>query len=247
MLDPARIADPEFVDSWLDQLCKAGKPDGVILVPPLSENAAFNTLLARRKIPVARIGPNRIEDTNATVMIDDREAARVATNHLLELGHTRIGFVRGKEDQGATERRFKGYRDALYGAGIDLDPELVKKGAFDFETGRAAGEAFLDMDTPPTAVFASNDDMAAGVLVAAHMRGVAVPDALSVVGFDDSELATKMWPALTSVRQPLMDYGAKAMDVLVNSAGKKDGPGALLQGYMPFELVVRGSSAAPGS
>ena len=176
------------------------------------------------------------------MLIDDRAAARDITEHLISLGHSRIGFVRGKEDQGATHERYLGYRDALYAAGIDMDSSLIMPGSFDFETGLAAGDQFLEMKTSPTAVFAANDDMAAGVLVAAHRHSVLVPEQLSIVGFDDSEIAKKMWPALTTIRQPLLALGARAMEVLIQMAGKK---GITKSGWVErlnYELVVRQSS-----
>ena len=242
MLDPEKAKDTAYLSDWCDGLVKDGKPDGVILVPPLSDDASINTTIADRGIAIVRIGPNDIEDGNGTVLIDDRAAAKDATEHLIDLGHRRIGFVRGKEDQGATHERFKGYRDALHAAGIDLDKVLVLPGLFDFETGLAAGSAFLEMDVPPTAVFAGNDDMAAGVLVAAHRHGVSVPAEFSIVGFDDSEIAEKMWPALTTIRQPLQALGARAMELLIQMAGRNKPAGDGMVETLAYEMVVRQST-----
>ncbi|MEO0466542.1 MAG: substrate-binding domain-containing protein, partial [Pseudomonadota bacterium] len=198
--------------------------------------------ISSKGIAIVRIGPNDIKDGNGTVLIDDRAAARDVTEHLIKLGHRRIGFVRGKEDQGSTHERFKGYKDALYAAGIDLNRTLVLPGLFDFETGLAAGNAFLEMGTPPTAVFAGNDDMAAGVLVAAHRHGVNVPADFSIVGFDDSEIAEKMWPALTTIRQPLQALGARAMELLIQIAGRTDVLADGMVETLAYEMVIRKST-----
>ena len=238
-LDPDRAGEEAYVTEVLNRICADGKPDGVILLPPLSQDVALNAAVSARDIPIARIGPNNVDDTNATVLIDDRLAAREATEHLIALGHRRIGFVRGKEDQDATHERFAGYRDALDAAGISHDPELVEPGLFDFETGLEAGSRLLDLSTPPTAIFAANDDMAAGVLVAALQRGVAVPDDLSIMGFDDSELASKLYPALSTVRQPLQAFGTKAMEMLTRTAGQGFTSHDDRTETLPYELVVR--------
>lgn len=242
MLDLADAKNDQFLATWCENLTRDGKPDGVILVPPLSDDAVVNAAVADMGIAIVRIGPNDIADTNATVLIDDHAAARDATQHLIDLGHTRIGFVRGKEDQGATHERFRGYCDALRDAGVEPDPSLVQPGLFDFETGLAAGNAFLEMADPPTAVFAANDDMAAGVLVAAHRHQVGVPSGLSIVGFDDSEIAKKMWPALTTVRQPLQGFGARAMEVLTQMLGRNGGRETGFIENLPYEMVLRQST-----
>lgn len=242
MLTEEVISDEAKLGEWCESVVKAGKPDGVILVPPMANDPLISRVISGFGIPIIRIGPNQIRDENATIMIDDQAAAREATEHLIALGHKRIAFVRGKEDQGATHERFAGYQRALADHDIAFDATLVAPGLFDFETGLAAGDKFLRMANPPTAVFAANDDMAAGVLVAAHRLGVAVPDALSIIGFDDSEIAERMWPALTTVRQPLQKLGAEAMEVLILTAGRSQPLSELNPDYLPYEMVVRQST-----
>jgi len=244
MLDPDDAQDPDHLETWCEALVKAGKPDGVILMPPMSDDPVINAAIQKHDIPIARIGPNDIDDQNLTIMIDDRKAAREMTAYLIDSGHRRIGFVLGKPDQGATPARYKGYCEALAAAGLELDPSLVQPGLFEFESGLAAGDVFLDMDTPPTAVFAANDDMAAGVLVAAHRKGIQVPEHISIVGFDDSEIAEKMWPALTTVRQPLPALGAQAIRALTRSAAGGQAKMDPAANCLPYEIVLRQSSAA---
>ncbi|MEM5518131.1 LacI family DNA-binding transcriptional regulator [Henriciella sp. AS95] len=242
MLDTETSDNDKSLAQWCANLVQESRPDGIILVPPISDNEKINAAIAALEIPTVRIGPNTIVDRNSTVMIDDQAAAREMTEHLISLGHKRIGFVRGKEEQGATHKRFAGYRDALEAAGLPFDPALVQPGLFDFETGLAAGDALLKMDEHPTAVFAANDAMAAGVLVAAHRAGIKVPEQLSIVGFDDAEIAQVMWPALTTVRQPLQELGAEAMHLVTTLAGKSNKTSKPITTCLPYELIERQST-----
>lgn len=243
LLDRGVVSDRSDLDKWFEQLLRAGKPDGFLLVPPLSSDQDIGEILAESGIPIVRIGPNQIKDDNATVAIDDRAAGRQATEHLIEFGHRRIAFVRGKDDQDASRERYKGYRDALYAAGIELDEALVLPGEFDFQSGFAAGQKLLSLpeETRPTGIFCSNDDMAAGVLVVAHGLGILVPDHLSVIGFDDSEIAEKTWPTLSTIRQPMAQYGNVAMEILTAMAGKKN-PIDQKTHIQDFQLIVRNST-----
>lgn len=242
-LDIETIADEKAFNAWCVELSRMGKPDGLILVPPYSNDPYVNEVIGSFGIPIVRIGPNKLEDNNTTIMIDDRSAAKDATNHLIKLGHKRIAFVRGIEEQAATHERFKGYKDALYAAGIDLNEDLVVPGLFSFESGLIAGNKLLKMNNPPTAVFTANDDMAAGVLVAAHSLDIDVPNDLSIIGFDDSELAEKMWPALTTIRQPVIEFGESAVRRLVSIAGKSADNRSRHVELLSYEMVKRQSTA----
>jgi len=216
------LNDLDALMKWSQTFLAQKKPDGVILVPPYSDSPAFNEIFNKAGIPISRIGPNDIQDiNNVNIAIDDRIAAKEATNHLISLGHRRIGFIRGYEDHGATHKRYNGYCDALKAAGIEIDSGIVKPGIFSFESGMNSGLELLSMDNRPTAIFAANDDMAAGVIVAAYRNNIKVPDEVSVMGFDDSELAERIWPTLSTIRQPLIKYGEQAVEYLVNRAGSK--------------------------
>lgn len=243
MLDQQKVSDKKKLRKWFQDLVDTGRPDGVILVPPMSNDFQISEIMSEFNLPVARIGPNKIEDGGVTVTIDDRAAAREATQHLIDLGHKKIAFVRGKEDQDATHERFKGFSDALADARIELDEDLVKPGLFDFETGLVAGSELLALPKRkrPTAVFAANDNMAAGVLVAAHKSGIQVPSELSIIGFDDSEIAETMWPALTTVRQPLQQFGSVAMEMMIANSGKKTGDAGETK-TLPYIMMVRQST-----
>ena len=242
LLEEVELADEARLREFTEHITKNSRPEGLILLPPMSNDQVLARHFIRLRIPVVRIGPNEIDDGSASVMIDDYAAAREVVDYLLALGHTRIGFVRGKEDQNATDQRYQGYADSLATAGVSVDQALVKRGDFHFETGLKAGDELLQSSEPPTAVFASNDDMAAGVLVSAHRHHVAVPAELSIVGFDDSEIAEKMWPALTTVRQPLHEFGGRAVNALIARGAKHGAHPYEPVSMLEYELVIRQST-----
>ncbi len=231
----------EQIKTVFQKVTSTQQPDGVLLVAPYANDPNIAKALRELGIRVTRIGPINIENDGTLVQINDQLAAEEITDHLISLGHRKIGFVRGLEDQPATEERFSGYKNALQRGDLDFDPELVRPGAFDFESGFEAGEYFLSLPTPPTAVFAANDDMGAGIIMAALKSGARVPEDLSVAGFDDSELADKMLPALTTVHQPLQELGEIAITHLISSFGS-NGTFDLEPTILPHELILRGST-----
>lgn len=238
------LNNPQALKIWTQEFLAQKKPDGVILVPPQSDNPLLNQLFNDARIPISRIGPNDIlVSDSVNVTIDDQNAAKDVTEYLLSQGHKRIGFVRGIEFHGATQRRYDGYCDALSNAGVTLDPTLVKPGLFTFESGMHAGKDLLEREDRPTAIFAANDDMAAGVIVAAYMNNLKIPEQVSVVGFDDSELAERIWPSLSTIRQPLLGYGEYAAEFLVGRAGKRQGGKKPVRTeLMDYEFIVRAST-----
>ena len=192
------------------------KPDGVMLVAPYANSDKVDFVLNELGLPAVRIGPVDIANRGVLVEIDDYQAAIELTNHLIELGHKRIGFVRGIEDQRSTHVRFSGFTVAMEAAELTVDEKLVRPGEFDFQSGFEAGEYFLGLDQRPTAIFCSNDDMAAGVVAACNVHQVEVPRDISIVGFDDADVATRMRPLLTTIRQPLGELGATAVRELIS-------------------------------
>jgi LacI family transcriptional regulator len=189
--------------------------DGLVLTPPLSSSKELIQALDARKLPFVRIAPNRMRHDSPFVDVDDLAAAQEMTEYLIGIGHRRIGFIVGNPDHYASGRRLEGYKAALKRHGIAFRGDYVKQGYFVFDSGLASGAELLSMPEPPTAIFASNDDMAAGVLMAAHQRGVSVPGQLSVAGFDDAPVARLVWPRLTTVFQPAYELAYSATDMLL--------------------------------
>lgn len=213
--------------------------DGVILSSPVTDAMPALEELERRGVPYVRISPGTEHERSSSVSMDDVQAADDMTSHLIALGHRRIGFVIGHPNHTASDLRLYGYRRALDRAGLAFEPKYVRQGAFDFASGEAAADVMLDLPQAPTAIFASNDDMAAGVLTVAHRRGLAVPGDLSVAGFDDTALASQLWPPLTTVRQPTRELAYAAASLLFDAEGE------VVHRRLPHELVLRGSTAPP--
>ena len=216
------------------------KPDGMLLVSPLANDPTISAALDSLGIPVARVGPISIDVSGVVVQINDHQATKEAIEHIIELGHRRIGFIRGHEAQRATHERYDGYCAALKEAGLPILPEIIHSGEFSFESGLAAAEHLMSLKTPPTAIFASNDDMAAGVIMAATKRGLSLPSDLSVFGFDDSEIAIRLLPNLTTVRQPLHELGELAASSLIDSMSGQTSAAPII---LSHELIVRDSVA----
>lgn len=184
---------------------------GVILAPPLGEAAGLRRMLHDAALPVAVVGA--VASDAISVGIDDHNAARDMTRHLIALGHRRIGFVVGNRGQQASIARLDGFRAAIADAG-DVTATIVP-GDFSYASGLIAGEQLLGPNDRPTAIFASNDDMAAAVVSVAHRRHLDIPADLTVTGFDDSTAAVTLWPPLTTIRQPVQQLAAEALQLLI--------------------------------
>lgn len=236
LAQPVDVADP-MVGEQVRGLVTETHVDGVILSSPVTDCVAVLQALEGMDIPFVRISPGTNHAMTSSVFMDDAQAADDMTTYLVNKGHRLIGFVRGHPNHMASEERLFGYRRALDRAGIAFEPTLVAPGEFDFDSGVAAAHRFLDAPRRPTAIFASNDDMAAGVLAVAHDRGLAVPDELSVAGFDDTTLARMVWPQLTTIRQPMRELALAATQLLLEGT-------RLTHQRLPHELVERSSVAA---
>ncbi|WP_375421208.1 LacI family DNA-binding transcriptional regulator [uncultured Sphingomonas sp.] len=223
-----------------------GGIDGIVLPPPLCEAQAVLALLAAAKIPTVVVASGFPASEQLAVRIDDREAALTMTRHIMALGHRRIGFITGNPNLSASARRLEGYGDALREIGVPLDEALITHGLYTYRSGLDAAEQLLDLDDPPTAIFASNDDMAAATVAVAHRRRLDVPGDLTVCGFDDTTLSTAIWPELTTIHQPIADMSRAAVELLVSAirAGKAIDRGARHR-TLDYTLIRRQSDAAP--
>jgi len=221
---------------------------GVILPPPLCESEDVLNELKLAGLPTVAVATGSFGTQASCVRIDDCAAAMEMTNYLLELGHRRIGFIKGHPNQTASTERERGFLKALEEAGLKGDPALVIQGYFSYRSGLDAAETLLSRRPLPTAVFASNDDMAAAVVSVAHRKGMDVPRDLSVVGFDDTSIATTIWPELTTIRQPITAMAEVALDLVVRAirtTKKNGGEAKPVDHLVTYSLVKRGSAAAP--
>lgn len=219
--------------------------DGIVLTPPLSHLDALVEGLSAQSIPFVKIAASRRADFAHNVFTNEREACAAMVQHLAAEGHDRIGFVIGPSGCTASEQRYLGYVDGLRQAGLTLTASLVRRGADTVTSGLAAGRELLlqGRRARPTAIFASNDEMAAGVLRAAHDLGLAVPEELSVAGFEDSPIASQVWPRLTTIRQPIRAMAERAAALLMAQLnGQPSLADATLQ-LIESSLILRQSTA----
>lgn len=194
---------------------------GVILPPPICDNLEVLDYLRREGVPTVVAAADDPSYDFMAVRIDDYSAARRMTEHLLAQGHRKIGFITGNQGQRSSSRRLSGYRDALMGSGVAFDDAFVIEGSFTYKSGTVAAEKLLSGSNLPTAIFASNDDMAAATIAVAYKKGLKVPADLSVVGFDDTILATAISPELTTIHQPIADMSRRAIQLLVSAIEDK--------------------------
>jgi LacI family transcriptional regulator len=221
--------------------------EGVILPPPLSESVPILTELALAGTPVVTVAMGKLYPNALNVRIDDFAAAKEMTEYLIGLGHRRIGFIKGHPAQIASAERERGFVAAVTEAGLKMDDVSIEQGFFTFRSGLEAAERLLDGASQPTAIFASNDDMAAAVVGVAHRRGLDVPRDLSVVGFDDTAPATTVWPELTTIRQPVSAMAATALELLLGELklNRRGRSGTSQEAILDHELVIRDSAGPP--
>lgn len=242
LLELVETDDPSRLEGRIASVLSSLRPDGVILTPPHSHSPEIAELLVRRGVPFVRLG---LSETpfGLNVGMDDQGAARTAAEHLIGLGHRRIGFIAGSPRYAVSRARMEGFREAMAGAGLPVADALVRQGDFTFESGLGAAETLLGLDQPPTAIIASNDEMALAVLHIAKQNGVAVPERLSLVSFDDSPAVRFSVPPLTAIRQPIAAMAGKAAELLIQPPPGEDRRAR--EHLLPFELEVRGSTAPP--
>ena len=222
--------------------------DGVILLPPLGDDRLICNTLRDAGIPMVQIAPCEQAPDAPSIGIDDYAATRRLTSYLLDLGHRRIGFILGSPGHGATENRYRGFTDEMQARRVPVDAALVGRGNFPFPDGVVVAERMLAERKPPTAIFASNDDTAAAAISVAHRRGLQLPRDLSVVGFDDSPIASMVWPLLTTVRQPVMAMARVAARLIIENTPRKHGwPVPMPSSLLDCELILRDSVAPPRS
>jgi LacI family transcriptional regulator len=228
-------------------LLGALKPDGVVLTPPSCDNDVVLELLDKAGIPYVRLGPEKPEGLGPRVHMDDVAAAREMTEHLADLGHTKIGFIAGDQRYGASQARLEGYVAAMKARGLKVDEAWIRPGDFTFESGHAAATALLALKARPTAIFASSDEMAVGVLAAMAEADLSAPGDISVAGFDDSPVSRLSRPQLTTIRQPLVEMSTLAAKMLINGVARHSAtePTPPRDELLPFTLIQRASTAAP--
>jgi LacI family transcriptional regulator len=217
--------------------------DGVIVLPPISEDNELAGALEKAQVPYVRLAAIALDTADRVVIANERSAVASMAEYLVGLGHRRIAYVAGPKGRKSTRERFEGFCDALQKHGCAPHGEMIANGAYTFESGIECARALLTLPNPPTAVFASNDEMAAGVIQTAKEMGLKVPEELSVAGFDDSMLATRIRPALTTIRRPVRQMAQLAASKLIAAIdGRQDE--ARVGVFLDPMLVIRDSTRA---
>lgn len=231
-----------YIDS-IRQFVQQQKLHGVILIPRVSEDQALAEALREIECRYVRIASIPFDDASNMLVTHDRIASAEAANYLESLGHRRVGLITGPRRYRSSIERGEGFVDALAKRGIKIPPDQIYEGGYTFESGVAGAEQLLARPDRPTAIFACNDEMAAGVYKAAQRMGISIPTELSVVGYDDSPLASQLWPALSTIRLPVRDVGRQAAALLL----AQDGTGSPANTSVTPHLLIRDSCQPPQS
>lgn len=221
--------------------------DAVILPPPLCDSEVVLDRVDEGGLVALSFASATPNKRTSAVRIDDFNGARAMTRYLIEQGHEDIAIILGDPQHSPAQHREAGYRAAMAEAGLKVGIGRLLQGYFTYRSGLEAAQRLLDSADLPTAIFACNDDMAAGALAAAHGVGIKIPNQLSVAGFDDTPVATTVWPELTTVHQPIAKMAARSVEILADQvrrirAGESPEP---VQEIAGCEIVSRGSTAPP--
>jgi LacI family transcriptional regulator len=244
VVHPCDRSSPEFLND-IRQLVSRQKLDGMVILPPVSENPLLAELLRDLHCPYIRILSAALDDPSNLVQSMDRQSAAEVAEHLAKLGHTRIAMIIGPPTYRSSQERLEGFSNALAERGLALAPEYLAEGQYTFESGAACAEMLLSRTPRPTAIFAGNDETAAGVYRTAYLRGLRIPHDLTIIGFDDSPLASRLCPSLTTMHQPIRDMGRMAAEKLIAKISRTS-PASVATTVFPH-LVVRESSGRPTS
>ena len=242
VVHPCDRSSPTFLQD-VRTFVERQKLRGVILLPPVSENDELTRALTAADCSYVRITYTQLDDPARIVISNDRLAVSEVANYLVSLGHKRIGYIAGPPGFRSAIERLAGFREAMAARGIQFGSDLIVEGGYTYESGVAGGEKLLALNPRPTAIFASNDEMAAGVYRVANRLGLAVPGDLSIVGFDDGPLASRLLPSLTTIRLPIRELGRLAANKILHpeAAG---GTHAMVTPLEPH-LVIRDSCQPP--
>lgn len=235
------IIGAEHSTDDLNTFLKRTQLDGAIVLSPLCDDKALLNIFDKNKVAIARISSHSLHPGTIDVGIDDYQAAYQMTEHLISLGHNKIGFIKGDPDHGGANDRYNAYMSALESANVFYRPSFVKQGYYSYDSGVLCARELLSGPDRPTAIFAANDEMAAAILSVTGELGIKVPDELSIAGFDDGSISQRVWPPLTTIRQPVEALARAAVEGLIDGT-KHDSPARESKVMLDFELIKRAST-----
>lgn len=242
LIHPCNAKD-DNIEEEVTKMVKHSRVAGLVLTPPFSEMPEFVSAMTALDIQVVRImsGDEAPDDLTPCIMVNDHEAARTITQHLIDLGHKDIGFIAGGAEHKSTIERLKGYKAALSENNISIRHDLIIDGEYSFDSGVEGAKVLMNADKKPTAIFSCNDEIAAGALFGSRLMGISIPEQLSIAGFENSPFSRQTWPKLTTADQPNTTIAENATNLLIAKTRKQSATNIVNQ-YTP-KLVVRDSSS----
>ena len=245
LINPCDSQQENITEDIIDTI-KHARVAGLVLTPPFSERPEFVKRIIDLDIKVVRImsGDVAPDELSPCVMVNDRDAAQTITQHLIDLGHTKIGFIAGGAEHMSTIERYKGYRRALKANNIEFNKNLIIEGEYSFESGVNGAKQLMSekftQDERPTAIFSCNDEIAAGALFAARLMNINIPEKLAIAGFENSPFSRQTWPKLTTADQPNKQIAHDAASLLISQIRKQKRKNETSQ-YVP-QLIIRDST-----
>jgi LacI family transcriptional regulator len=246
VLRPCNRSDPDYHEKILS-FVKQHNPFGLIFVPSVSEDIKLSEKLKALNCHFVRIASVDFEDPDHQLMTTDYEGAKYAARHLAQLGHTKIAHIHGPELFMSARQRRAGFIDGLAEFGLKLAPKYTMEGAYTYDSGVKCATKLLLMKDRPTAIFAGNDEMAVGIYTAARKANLRIPEDLSVVGYDDTPIVSRLWPPMTSVRFPIRKVGSDIAKLLLSSDKLDEGNTASKPQTIDLDLIIRESTTPPAS
>ena len=234
--EPVDRSAPDFLDR-LQSFLMTSRVDGVVLTPPLCDDARILDLLHNNSTAYASLSPSRKPKNTPAIRLDDSAAAQDMVEYLISLGHQRIALIAGPPGHTASGARRQGYLNALKQARLRSEGALIVNGDYSLRSGLGAARDLLALPHRPTAIFAANDDMAVGAMTALMAAGLHIPRDVSVAGFDDTRLASLVWPPLTTIHQPIKAMAERAAERLMQPDEEKP-----LEEVFDFKLITRQST-----
>ncbi|MCH1924435.1 LacI family DNA-binding transcriptional regulator [Shewanella sp. C32] len=243
VVHPCKWHEPDFVDNCLKFIARSNV-DGLLILPPVSESKLLAKALQDADHPYVRIASADLDDHDNIVISNERAAMAEIVEHLVELGHNNIAMITGPLHYYSSQERLGGFKTSAQKAGLTLADNHIVEGKNNYESGLACAEQLLSLPQRPSAIFANNDEMAAGVLRVAHTLGIKVPEQLSVIGFDDNLFASRVIPSLTTMRRPVEKLAMLATQKLVGHF-QHDGISTKVETIVDPYLIKRESTAKP--
>jgi LacI family transcriptional regulator len=228
----------------IERLIEKGA-DGILVPPPLCDSRAALKHLKDIGMPTVAVATAKPSPQASAVRIDDYDGARSMTKYLLSIGHRDIAFIKGDPEHTPAQLRYQAFIDTMREEGLQVPAERIAQGMFTYRSGLLAARELLSQTTRPTAIFASNDDMAAAAIAVAHGMHLQVPEDIAIAGFDDTPVAVTVWPELTTIHQPIGDMGRVAVELVTDQVKERRAGHALNPEHrlMPYTLEIRESTA----